>query len=37
MKCPKCDSKSIVGCPGGTCLVPIKSIKYICEDCLYEF
>ncbi len=36
-ECPKCGSKNVTSCPGGTCLKPIPGIKWICIDCLYEW
>lgn len=35
--CPKCGSENVVGCKGGTCLVPNQEISWICEDCLREW
>ena len=37
MKCPKCNSKSIAKCPGGTCYKSIEGINWICSNCLEEF
>jgi transposase-like protein len=35
--CPKCNSKNIAECKGGTCYNSISKIKFICSDCLYEW
>ena len=37
LKCPKCNSKNVTDCKGGTCLKPIDNIKFICTDCLNEW
>lgn len=37
IKCPKCEGYNIVSCKGSTNYKPVKGIKYICSDCLYEF
>jgi hypothetical protein len=35
--CPKCDSKNISECKGGTCYISQPNINYICQDCLWEW
>lgn len=37
IQCPKCSSKNVCHCPGGTCLKPIEGIDWLCGDCLYEW
>jgi hypothetical protein len=36
-KCPKCKSKEIVSCFGGTNLKSNKNLNWICQKCLYEW
>jgi len=36
-KCPKCSSKKITSCPGGSSLKAVPGIWWICEDCKHQW
>jgi len=35
--CPKCGSKKITSCPGGSSLKAVPGIWWICDDCKYQW
>jgi cytochrome c-type biogenesis protein CcmH/NrfF len=37
LRCPKCNGHNICDCKGGTCLKLDLNIKFICQDCLWEW
>jgi hypothetical protein len=36
-ECPKCSSKKIISCPGGSQLKAVPGIWWKCEDCKHEW
>ena len=36
-KCPKCGSDKVCSCPGGIAMKMNLAIKWICQDCQYEW
>jgi len=35
--CPKCGSKKITSCPGGSQIKSVTGIWWICDDCKHEW
>jgi transcription elongation factor Elf1 len=35
--CPKCGSKKITSCPGGSSLKAVPGIWWICDDCKHQW
>ncbi len=35
--CPKCGSKKITSCPGGSKLKSVTGIWWVCDDCKHEW
>jgi hypothetical protein len=35
--CPKCGSKKIISCPGGSKITAVPGIWWRCEDCKHEW
>ena len=36
-KCPKCGSKKVTSCPGGSSLKAVPGIWWICDDCKHQW
>jgi len=36
-KCPKCGSKKVSSCPGGSSLKAVPGIWWICDDCKHQW
>jgi len=35
--CPKCGSKKITSCPGGSKLTAVPGIWWVCDDCKHQW
>ena len=35
--CPKCGSKKITSCPGGSSLKAVPGIWWLCDDCKHQW
>jgi transcription elongation factor Elf1 len=35
--CPKCGSKKVTSCPGGSKLKAVPGVWWICDDCKHEW
>jgi len=35
--CPKCGSKKVASCPGGSKLKAVPGVWWICDDCKHEW
>jgi transcription elongation factor Elf1 len=35
--CPKCGSKKITACPGGSSLKAVPGIWWVCDDCKHQW
>jgi hypothetical protein len=35
--CPKCGSKKVKSCPGGTAIKAVPGIWWVCEDCKHQW